>query len=359
MTGRGLSRRNLAAVAAAFAGLGVRAGAAADCGLLPDTAVSWIVPFTAGGGSDVYSRLIEPFLERHLGRQVAVGNVTGAGGVVGSKVIRDAAPDGATIGIVDAGGLMVGRLSEGNKVPSPTRDFTVLGRIARMRVAWIIRADSPVRTMDDLVTGAAAGKLVIGVTDIGSPAFVSAAITAEILGLPVEFVAGYGGSADSALALMRGDVDLISAGFESMRESLETGELRAILQVSDVPIEDHASLAGVALLSGPEGFAKRRATALGRDPELADASARQVIEVTGAGRVVMAPADLPAPVATCLREALMEALTDPEFTAAAARARRSLDVASGVEALALLEQVESHAADLAPMMKAAAGKVRE
>ena len=75
--------------------------------------------------------------------------------------------------------------------------------------------------------------------------------------------------------------------------------------------------------------------------------------------MVMAPADLPAPVATCLREALMEALTDPEFTAAAARARRSLDVASGVEALALLEQVESHAADLAPMMKAAAGKVRE
>ena len=235
---------------------------------------------------------------------------------------------------------MVGRLSEGNKVPSPTRDFTVLGRIARMRVAWIIRADSPVRTMDDLVTAAAAGKLVIGVTDIGSPAFVSAAITAEILGLPVEFVAGYGGSADSALALMRGDVDLISAGFESMRESLETGELRAILQVSDVQIEDHASLAGVALLAGPEGFAQRRATALGRDPKAADTSARLVIEVTGAGRVVMAPAGLPAPVATCLREALMEALTDPEFIAAAARAGRSLDVASGVEALALLEQVE-------------------
>jgi tripartite-type tricarboxylate transporter receptor subunit TctC len=357
MTASGLSRRNLGAVAAALLGLGARAGEAADCGLLPDTTVSWIVPFTAGGGSDVYSRLIEPFLERHLGRQVAVGNVTGAGGVVGSKAIRDAAPDGTTIGITDAGGLMMGRLSEGDKVRSPTRDFTVLGRIARMRVAWVIRADSPIRTMDDLVAEAAAGKLVIGVTDIGSPAFVSAAITAEILGFPVEFVAGYGGSADSALALMRGDVNLISAGFESMRESLETGELRAILQVSDVPIEEHASLAGVTLLAGPEGFARRRATALGRDPEAADASARLVIEVTGAGRVVMAPAGLSAPVATCLREALMEALADPEF-AAAAGAGRSLDVANGVQALALLEQVEGRAAELAPMMKAAAGKVR-
>ena len=105
MTASGLSRRHLGVVAAAFVGLSARAGSAADCGLLPGTPVSWIVPFTAGGGSDVYSRLIEPFLERHLGRQVAVGNVTGAGGVVGSKAIRDAAPDGATIGIVDAGGL--------------------------------------------------------------------------------------------------------------------------------------------------------------------------------------------------------------------------------------------------------------
>ena len=78
------------------------AAAAPACPELAGETITWIVPFGAGGGYDIYSRLIEPHLEAALGAQISVVNVEGAGGVVGTKRISEAAGDGRTLGLVNA-----------------------------------------------------------------------------------------------------------------------------------------------------------------------------------------------------------------------------------------------------------------
>src|SRR4051794_3105839 len=74
---------------------------AADCSSLAGHSITWIVPYSPGGGFDVESRLLAPHLSQVLGADVAVQNVSGAGGLVGAKAIRDAAPDGRTIGVIN------------------------------------------------------------------------------------------------------------------------------------------------------------------------------------------------------------------------------------------------------------------
>ena len=106
-------RRSLLATVAAVGSIacGV-AHAAPPCPSLAGETITWIVPFGPGGGYDVYSRLIEPHLEAALGAEIAVTNVEGAGGVIGTKRISEAAGDGRTLGLVNAGGLMGSSLVE-------------------------------------------------------------------------------------------------------------------------------------------------------------------------------------------------------------------------------------------------------
>jgi tripartite-type tricarboxylate transporter receptor subunit TctC len=99
-------------------------------------------------------------------------------------------------------------------------------------------------------------------------------------------------------------------------------------------------LAGVPVLGGSDGFAVTRAKAMGRDVEAARKAADGLVEVMGAGRIVVAPAGLPSDVAACLEDRLHRALTEPALTAAADAARRPLDVATGQDAAASIAIAE-------------------
>ena len=98
-------RRGIAALVALMSSVVVFTANADDCGQLGHRPIRWIVPYSPGGGFDVESRVLAPHLARTLGTDVAVDNVSGAGGLVGAKAIRDAAADGHTIGVVNGSGL--------------------------------------------------------------------------------------------------------------------------------------------------------------------------------------------------------------------------------------------------------------
>ena len=83
-------------------------------GLCPQVAgkkVHWIVPTPAGGGFDIYSRLITPFYEKVLGGKIFIKYVPGAGTIIGSKRLKEAAPNGLTLGILNAPALLVALLT--------------------------------------------------------------------------------------------------------------------------------------------------------------------------------------------------------------------------------------------------------
>ena len=86
-----------------------------------------------------------------------------------------------------------------------------------------------------------------------SNALVATVVMADLLGMNVRPLLGYNGSGVAALAAMRGDVDIVTYAYDSLRLLIESGDLRPLLQVADAPISSHPALAKVPLLEEPAG----------------------------------------------------------------------------------------------------------
>lgn len=286
------------------------------CWILSGSQIRWIVPHSAGGGYDAESRLIEPFLERRLNAEILIENMPGASGVVGARAIASAPPDGYTVGILGAPGLLVAQLT-GASASLDLSAFTVLGRVSRSWHVWATGRDSSLKSIDDALAASRKKPLVFALSEVTGVNFFSAGVTASLLGAAVTMVPGFEGSQAAALAAVRGDVDLVSFDFEAIRGLIASGELRPLLQIADRPVDSHASLANVPLLGGLQ------AAALDRQMTTA------LIEVIAAGRLVVAPPGMDQALAACFDRALNETLMSAELRAVATRA---LDVATGDEA---------------------------
>lgn len=357
---RSVSRRKFVVRSTAM-GLLVCANAAGAsehaCAGLVDETIDWIVPFTAGGGFDVYSRLLEPSLENQIGAEIAVRNMAGAGGLIGSKAIRDAAPEGRTLGIVNGGGLLIARLIEGDSVPSPVSDYSILAGLARQDYVWVVSKSSGIARIEDL-WAADRPSTLFGIQDVGGLSFVAAALGAHLLGVDIEYVAGYRGSRERVLALLRGEVDVTTTSFETVRGGIEAGDLVPLLQMSVRPISEHPALAGVPTLAGPDGLARIRAAALGKLVEIAGQKATALAQVIDVGAIIVAPAGLDDGMARCLEAKVMAAASDPTFVAAVHDARRSLDVTGGAEVTSVLGEAMSTAEGFKPVLEQALSRVR-
>ena len=287
-----------------------------------------------------------------------IDNQPGAGGLIGARALREATPDGYTLGILNGPGLLTAFVSGIAAAPNPATDFTILGRIARSRQVWATGRNSGIRTLDDAIRRSERGPLVFGVREVGGTAFVNIAVTSDLLALPIEIVTGFVGNRDASLAALRGDVDLVAYTFESVRDRILTGDLRPLLQISDVPISDDPALAGVALLGGADGVAARRAAALGRSVTEATRNAQGISALIEAGRLIAAPPGLEPDLLRCLERAVAGALSDGAFVSSARSANRSLDVAGGREALETLRAAATYAQRFAAIVADAIRRVR-
>ena len=321
------------------------AAAAPACPEIAGETVSWVVPFGAGGGYDTYSRLIEPHLEAALGVEISVINVEGAGGVVGTKRIGEAAGDGRTLGIVNAGGLVASQLLGEGNVPDLAEDLTVIATLSTGDRVWLVRADGPIATVDDLFRLADERPIVIPISDLGAATFVSGGVTAALLGIRHEFVAGYSGTNETAAALLRDEGDVADFEASSGRANIAAGDLRPLLRPTQSPESDAMLGADLPVVTGEAGLAARRSAAQGRDVAQARRQADALAGVSGLGRVIVGPRDLPPALAACLQQAVWAVLTDPTVVDAMAAAKRPIsarDAASTRKAIeAVAPEVES------------------
>ena len=302
------------------------------CDALTGTTIRWIVPFSPGGGYDTSSRILEPFLERRLGAEIVVSNVTGAGGIIGAKHLKRAKPDGRTLALLHASSLIIAELLGTEDSPRLAEEFTILGLFGREPEIWLASAASNIRSMDDLFTKASQANVIYGSAAFASETWLTGSMGSDILAIEVDFVAGYKGSKERLLSLLRGELDVTSNSWSSSRAFVESGDLRPLAQISSVPIADHPALDGVPVLGGPDGVAVRRARALGRDPQVARAQAEGLANIIGAGRIIAAPKGLDPGLASCLEDALHAATTDARFESAMAKAKLPVDAIRGTEA---------------------------
>ncbi|NJO08097.1 MAG: tripartite tricarboxylate transporter substrate binding protein, partial [Chloroflexaceae bacterium] len=149
----------------------------------PDRPITLIVPFSAGGGTDITGRTVAKFLERALGQTVVVENRTGAGGEIGMTAVAEARPDGYTIGVINTPGVVTIPIERRARFTLDSFDF--IAGVVEDPASIIVLDRSPVRSIADLVAAAKAqpGGITLGSAGIGSSGHVAMLLLEQAAGV--------------------------------------------------------------------------------------------------------------------------------------------------------------------------------
>jgi len=280
-----------------------------------------VVGFSAGGGYDIYSRAIARHMGRHIpgNPAIVVENMAGAASMISANhVYKVAKPDGLTIGHF-IGGLFLQQVLGRQGIEFDARKFEFLGVPIKDTYCIGLTKASGITTLESWL--AAKTPVKIGGTAPGSATDDIPAVLQAALGLPLQVVSGYKGTAEIRLAADSGEVAGFSTGWESFkstwRKSLDTGEAFIAVQAVAKP---HPELPKVPLAIN---YAKTE-------------EAKKLIQV-GAhdpgtlARPFVLPPGTPRERVQILRKAFMDTLSDPEFLAEAKKTNLDIAPLSGEE----------------------------
>lgn len=202
----------------------------------PSRPLTMIVPWAAGGGTDAVARVIATLMEKDLGKPVNVVNRTGGSGVVGHQTIAGAAPDGYTIGIIT---VEIAMMHHQGLTELSGASFTPLGLVNYDPGAIQVRADSPYRTLGDLMDAIKAnpGKLKASGTAQGGIWHVALAGLLDDRQIPPSAVVWVpsNGSAPALLDLVAGGVDMVPGAHAEARSLIDAGKVRSLAVFDDKP----------------------------------------------------------------------------------------------------------------------------
>ncbi|WPB55525.1 tripartite tricarboxylate transporter substrate binding protein [Xylophilus sp. GOD-11R] len=159
------TRRDAVATLAAFTGLaalGTPAWAQGD--KFPSKPVTLIVPYSAGGGTDIVGRLVAQRLSELWGQSVVVDNRTGANGVIGSSHVAKARPDGHTLLLV-VGSHAINPVLMKNMPYDTVKDFTAITEIAASPTVLVVQAAGPYKTLGDVIQAGRKADLAAGYSE--------------------------------------------------------------------------------------------------------------------------------------------------------------------------------------------------
>ena len=174
----------------------------------PSRSITMIVPFAAGGPTDVAARVVSEHMSRTLGQQIVVENVNGAGGTTGSLRTMRANPDGYTIQMGHMGTHAISVSLYPNLAYKPDTDFEPIGVAVQQPLLIAARKDFPAKDIKEFVAYVKANgeKLNMAHTGVGSMSFSYGLVLNATLGVKPTLVP-YGGNAPAMTALLGGQVD--------------------------------------------------------------------------------------------------------------------------------------------------------
>jgi tripartite-type tricarboxylate transporter receptor subunit TctC len=200
-------------------------GAVAADAAYPTRPIRLIVPFVAGGGTDLLARLLSSRLSELLGQQIVIDNRGGAGSILGTQILAKSPPDGYTIGVLDTAFAINPGLAE--KLPyDAERDFTFVAIIATSPTVLVAQRGLKVRTLQELIAAAKAnpGKIRAASAGIGSSShltieMLNAAAKIHLLHVP------YKGAGAAIQDMLGGHADLTFAVAGSVIPQIQAGTL--------------------------------------------------------------------------------------------------------------------------------------
>jgi len=248
------------------------AGTAAAQGY-PSKPITFVIPFAAGGDSDLSGRNVAAHASKHLNNVPIVAvNRTGASGAIGAMAVKNAPPDGYT--------LLVARIAThailpalDSKLQYRWNDFTMLSLIELNPYVCFVKGDSPYRTAADLVAAikASPGKLNFSTAGVGTSQNMAAQYFMTLAGLTKDHAVGihYKGGGEVTSAVLGGQVQFACNNAPTVIPQVKAGALRALFvtpsrlpEMPDAPsgteagFPDMNKIVGWTALMGPPGMPK-------------------------------------------------------------------------------------------------------
>lgn len=225
-----LDRLLAAAAAVAAPGLALTHAASVQAqtgGAWPNKPIRLIHPWAAGGGGDIVARLLSERMQAELGVQVLVENRPGAGGNIGAQLAARQPADGYTI-MTTAGGFAIASSLFRNLGYDPIKDFVPVTKMASAPLLVLVRADSPLRTMADLVALAKRDPKGVSFASfgVGSPSHLIGESINRTAGITMTHVPYSAGNA--ATDLQGGQVTVAILDALSQTPQVKAGRLRAL-----------------------------------------------------------------------------------------------------------------------------------
>jgi len=204
------------------------AGALAQ-GDYPAKPIRLIVPYPAGGGSDIMARNVAEKLSEQLGRQVIVDNRGGASTVIGTELATKAPADGYTLLQATVTTLAVVPNIRAKLPYDFTRDFTPISMLATQPYVLVAHPSLPVTTMQQLIAHAKAnpGKLNFGSPSVGSGGHIAGELLKEMTGINITHI-GYKGTGPAVTDVVGGQIPLVFATIPAVQNFIATGRLKAL-----------------------------------------------------------------------------------------------------------------------------------
>jgi tripartite-type tricarboxylate transporter receptor subunit TctC len=300
--------------------------------------VRMVVGTGVGGGYDVFSRLIAPYLAKTLGTTVVVENQPGAGGLLALNKLYVAPPDGLQISLSQGMMAAVAQLMGDQAVRFDLTKFNYLATVGAPPGLWLVGPDSPIREVQQAIDAkqkwrwASAG----GTSGLG----IGAAFTCEALKLDCHIVQGYKSSADAGLAVTRGEMDALYVPESSANHFVKAKQNWALATIAHTKSQ----------------FFQDRPTVF--EAVKIDADRLWAMDflanLEGTGRLLLAPPGIPPARLAYLQAAIKETLHIPQLRAEGEKMERIIEY---LDPDSTLRTVRAVVAGITPEQKARVQKL--
>jgi len=280
----------------------------------PERPVTIVVPFAAGGGTDISARVMAQFLERELRQPFVVQNRAGAGGAIGLSAVANSQADGYTLGIINTPGIVTIPIE---RSPGWSMDsFTFIAGVVEDPGTFSVHPDSPIRNIADLVEAAKRepGRITVGTQGVGSAGHISLLLLEEAAGVRFEPVV-YAGAAPVAVAMLRKEIVVAAV---NLGEALTFARQQPWRTLGVMSTERHPMAADVPTLK-ESGYDLRG----------------------GSLRGIGGPKGLPADVVARLSAAVEKVIANPEFRTTSERAFQPLRYLNSADYIAFLKTADN------------------
>jgi len=215
-------------IAVVLAGILALSGTA-DAQNFPNRQVTIVIPFAAGGPTDVLGRVMAQKMGEILGQTMIVENVGGAGGMTGGKRAADATPDGYTILLGTVGTQAQGQTLYKKPLYNAVTDFAPIGLIAEVPVALLVRKDLPANNLKEFVAYSKANetKMQFGSAGAGSATHLGCVVLNTAMGTNITHVP-YKGTGPAMQDLVAGRIDFLCEIITTAKSQIEGGTVRAL-----------------------------------------------------------------------------------------------------------------------------------